>query len=170
MSWLNGQAQRVTVNGTVPGWQPVTSRDLQGSVLGPIPFNTYNNDLDTGIESRSLLLNSSSCWSYETGRCCWLSKGTRGLAEWSRYSGALGNQQSHEMQQRKMPGSAPGMKQCQTGTSRGDEWLEKNSAERDLRVLGDSRLSMSKEVYPGGQEGELHFGVHQTQHIQSVYI
>ena len=51
-NWLSDRKQRVAVSGRMSCWEDISSGAPQGSLLGPLLFIIYINDLDNGVKSK----------------------------------------------------------------------------------------------------------------------
>ena len=67
MKWIDSflcfRKQRVVVNGVKSDWVPVLSGVPQGTVLGPLLFSLYINDISSDIESE-IRLFADDCVCY----------------------------------------------------------------------------------------------------------
>ena len=89
MDYLSGRRQRVVVNGATSSWAPVTSGVPQGSLLGPILFVIFINDLPDILPDETLAAlyadDTKLCKSITSiGDCEILQQALTELDQWNR--------------------------------------------------------------------------------------
>ena len=62
-SYLNNRQQRVVLNGQYSKWAPILAGVPQGSILGPLLFLIYINDLPENLKSAKLFADDTSLFS-----------------------------------------------------------------------------------------------------------
>jgi len=139
-NWLDGRTQRVMVNGSMSKRRPVMSGFPPGSVFGPVLFNNFVGDMDSGIErTLSSLLMTPSC---EVRLTCWrgrddIQRDLDRLKRWAPVNLMKFNKAKYKVLH-------TGQGNPKHKHKLGGEWIEGSPEEKDLGVLVGKTLNVTQ--------------------------
>ena len=152
--WLTERKQRVVINGIKSSYVPVTSGVPQGSVLGPILFLIYINDLDANVINNiakfaddtkisGIADNLESCESIQND--------LNNITEWSTTWGM-------EFNVEKCKTLHIGNKNINFPYNMGGNNLSVTAEQKDLGIIVDNKLKFSKQCVEASKKANKMLG------------
>ena len=141
--WLSGRRQRVVLNGKFSSWEEVLSGVPQGSVLGPLLFIIFINDLDAWAAGADLLKKFAD--DTKIGKelvaqhsCEELQESLAGLTDWAATWGMQFNVAKCKVMH--VGGRNPKFEYKMEG-----QVLQETTAEKDIGVIVNQKLKPSDQ-------------------------
>ena len=147
--WLTDRKQRVVINGVSSDYINVTSGVPQGSVLGPILFLIYVNDLDANLINNIAKFADDTKISSPAAniqQCSTLQRDLDNILNWSNKWGMQFNID-------KCKSLHVGSNNIRFSYSMGNSEIGKTSEHKDLGVIVDDNLKFSKQCIEAAKKG-----------------
>ena len=148
-SFLQDRRQRVVVRGSYSPWTPVTSGVPQGSVLGPLLFIMYINDLPEAISCSAKIFADDTkiyCRVSQDSGCAEIQRDLEAVASWS-------NKWQLPFNVKKCKSLHIGSQNPRHTYEMGGVKLDQTLLEKDLGIHIDSELKFRKQAATAASKG-----------------